>query len=90
MTNMRCGPQKDLHTALSNIWKNVSALFSATGLTENTQNYEIYSVLLPICTVVTAVKGLCKYFSTVIVCDSNHRCRYISAHCYNMYSSHSC
>ena len=38
--------------------------------------------LLPMCTVATAVKEMCQYYSTVTVCNSNPHCHYISAHCY--------
>jgi len=41
-----------------------------------------YVILLPICTVATAVKAMCHYCSIVTVCHSNPQCHYISAHCY--------
>jgi hypothetical protein len=40
----------------------VTSQFPATDLIENMQRYyDIYSVLLPICTVALAVKAVCKY-----------------------------
>jgi hypothetical protein len=40
--------------------------------TENTQRYhEIYCVPLPICTVATADKAICKYYRRVFASDSN-------------------
>jgi hypothetical protein len=47
-----------------------------------TKAFQYQSIILPICTVATAVKAMCKYCCTVIVCDSNPHRHYISAHCY--------
>jgi hypothetical protein len=48
------------------------ALFpvSYSDVTENKYIY-ISSVLIPICTVATAVSAMCQHGGTVIVCDSN-------------------
>jgi hypothetical protein len=52
--------------------KNVTFLFSATNLIENTQRcYAIYSTLLPICAVAMAVKAMCTYCDTVLGCNLN-------------------
>jgi hypothetical protein len=57
----------------------------SADLTENVRrHYDTCFVLLPICTVATAVKTMCQYCSTVTACDSNPHCHYISAHCYQL------
>ena len=58
-------------------------LFPVADVTEKTQEDIMkFITLLPICKVATAVKAMCQYCSTVIVCNSNPHCHYISAHCY--------
>jgi hypothetical protein len=43
------------------------------------------ATLLPICTVVTAVKAVCQYCGTVTVRDSNPHCHCIRPHCYQYF-----
>ena len=50
----------------------------AQSLIHSTQGCEISVVHLPIRTVATAVKAMCKYCGTVIVCDSNQYSQYFT------------
>jgi len=54
----------------------VNFLTPIADLSENTQTYyKICSLLLPICTIATAVKAVCRYCCRVSGCDSHpHFC----------------
>jgi hypothetical protein len=60
-----------------NIHTNVTELFPTVYLTENTKRYyKIHPVLLPIRTVATTVKAVCKRCRRVFGCYSNLRSQY--------------
>jgi hypothetical protein len=53
------------------MYRDLTFLFSAVNLIENTQVYDIFSVILPVRTVVTAVKLVWMCCGRVCGCDSN-------------------
>lgn len=57
-----------MHKHVTLLSVSVSCFFTA-GLSENTQKYEIHYILLPISSVDTALKAVCKYCGTVSACD---------------------
>jgi hypothetical protein len=70
-----CRDDKKNNSTCQRIWPGIISKLTARFIGDLIQNiqghHEIYPLLLPICTVATAVKAMCKCCGRIFVCDSN-------------------